>query len=106
VALAGTADLQRGTQDMRVVIVPEINAGTASLAYAAINPAIGLGTFLAQWLLREPLAAAGTREFHVTGAWDDPKVERVERAADAVVPSPAVPAAPSNAPAPRKESPG
>jgi hypothetical protein len=23
--------------------------------------------------------AANTREFHVTGPWDDPKVERVER---------------------------
>ena len=47
----------RETQDLRVVVVPEINAGTASLAYAAINPAIGLGTFLAQNFLRKPLIA-------------------------------------------------
>jgi uncharacterized protein YhdP len=99
VAMAGTADLQRQTQDVRLVIVPEINAATASLAYAAINPAIGLGTFLAQLLLREPLAAAGTREFHVTGRWDDPKVDRVERPFDAVVP-------PAGTPPPRKEPPG
>jgi uncharacterized protein YhdP len=64
---------------MRVVVVPEINAGTASLAYAAINPAVGLGTFLAQMFLRKPLTQAGTREFQVTGSWDDPKVERVQR---------------------------
>jgi hypothetical protein len=44
----GQADIARETQDLRVVVVPEINAGTASLAYAAINPAVGLGTFLAQ----------------------------------------------------------
>ena len=62
-----------------MVVVPEINAGTASLAYAVINPAIGLGTFLAQMLLRKPLTAAGTREFHIGGTWADPKVERVER---------------------------
>ena len=79
VLMEGQADLERETQDLRVFVVPEINAGTASLAYAAINPAIGLGTFLAQWLLRRPLIAASTREFHVTGSWDDPKVERVER---------------------------
>ena len=79
VLLEGSADLMRETEDLRVVVVPEINAGTASLAYAMINPAIGLGTFLAQLLLRKPLIAAGTREFHVTGPWDDPKVERVER---------------------------
>jgi uncharacterized protein (TIGR02099 family) len=81
VLMEGEADLERETQDLRVFVVPEINAGTASLAYAAINPAIGLGTFLAQWLLRRPLIAANTREFHVTGGWDDPKVERVERKA-------------------------
>jgi uncharacterized protein YhdP len=81
VLMDGQADLQRETQDLRVFVVPEINAGAASLAYAAINPAIGLGTFVAQWLLRRPLIAANTREFHVTGGWDDPKVERVERKA-------------------------
>ena len=79
VLMEGQADLARETQDLRVFVVPEINAGTASLAYAAINPAIGLGTFVAQWLLRRPLIAANTREFRVTGGWDDPKVERIER---------------------------
>ncbi len=79
VLMEGSADLERETQDLRVVVVPEINAGTASLAYAVINPAIGLGTFLAQYFLRKPLMAASTREFRVTGPWDDPKVERVER---------------------------
>ncbi|MEO8312001.1 MAG: YhdP family protein [Caldimonas sp.] len=79
VLMEGSADLERETEDLRVVVVPEINAGTASLAYAVINPAIGLGTFLAQYFLRKPLMAASTREFRVTGPWDDPKVERVER---------------------------
>lgn len=83
VLMEGSADLARETQDLRVVVVPEINAGTASLAYAVINPAIGLGTFLAQALLRKPLAQAGTREFHVTGPWADPKVEKIERKLDA-----------------------
>ncbi|MCU0928479.1 MAG: TIGR02099 family protein [Burkholderiaceae bacterium] len=86
VLMEGEADLARETQDLRVIVVPEINAGTASLLYSIINPVIGLGTFAAQLFLRQPLAQAGTREFHVTGTWDDPKVERVERAA--VVPPP------------------
>jgi uncharacterized protein YhdP len=84
VLMEGRADLARETQDLRVVVVPEISATTASLAYAAINPAIGLGTLLAQLLLSKPMAAANTREFHVSGSWSDPKVERVEHgAADA-----------------------
>jgi uncharacterized protein YhdP len=86
VLMEGSADVERETQDLRVVVVPEINAGTASLAYAAINPAIGLGTFLAQVFLRKPLTQAGTREFHVTGPWSDPKVERVDRKTGAPIP--------------------
>ncbi|MES2888203.1 MAG: YhdP family protein [Pseudomonadota bacterium] len=79
VLMEGHTNLQQETQDLRVVVVPEINAGTASLAYAVINPALGLGTFLAQLFLRKPLAQASTREFHVTGPWADPQVTRVER---------------------------
>lgn len=79
VLMEGSADLARETQDLRVVVVPEINAEGASLAMAVINPAIGLGSFLAQLLLREPMKAATTREFRVTGSWTDPLVEPVAR---------------------------
>ena len=79
VLMDGQADIERETQQLRVVVVPEINAGTASLAYAVINPALGLGTFLAQVFLRTPLIQASTREFSVSGSWADPKVERVQR---------------------------
>jgi uncharacterized protein (TIGR02099 family) len=99
VLMEGSADIEHETEDLRVVVVPEINAGTASLAYAVINPAIGLGTFLAQYFLRKPLMAASTREFRVTGPWADPKVDRVERGllGDA---SPAETAAPAGNPPP------
>lgn len=100
VLMEGSADIARETQDLRVVVVPEINAGTASLAYAAINPAVGLGTFLAQVFLRRPLTAAGTREFHVKGSWADPQVEKVERKFGDAVPDIDAPAsAPAAAPA-------
>ena len=72
--------MARETQDLRVWIVPEVYAGAASLAYLAINPAVGIGSFLAQLFLRRPLAEAGTREFHVTGPWAAPQVEQMERA--------------------------
>lgn len=79
VLVDGSADLAAETQKLRVVVVPEVSAGGASLAYAAINPAIALGAFLAQLILSRPVAAANTREFHITGTWDDPKVEKVEK---------------------------
>ena len=79
VLMEGSADLARETQDLNVVVVPEINAGTASLLATAINPAVGLGTFLAQLLLRSPLQSAATQQFRITGSWADPKVEKVEK---------------------------
>lgn len=100
VLMEGHADIGRETQDLRVYVVPEINAGTASLAYAAINPAVGLGTFVAQWLLRRPLIAANTREFHVTGGWDEPKIDRIERKPGDPVPHIDGPAAAASAPRP------
>lgn len=78
VLMSGQADLARETQDLRVVIVPEINAGTASLVATWINPAVGLGTFLAQYLLRRPAMAAATQEFHITGTWSEPQMNKVE----------------------------
>jgi len=98
VLMEGSADIGRETQDLRVVVVPEINAGTASLAFAAINPAVGLGTFLAQYFLRKPLSEAGTREYRISGPWDDPKVERVERKRPQAVSASEAPAGAASAP--------
>lgn len=81
VLMEGSADLSAETQDLHVLVLPEINAGGAALAYAAVNPAIGLGAFLAQWLLRKPLAAASSEEFRVTGTWSDPRIEQLPRRA-------------------------
>ena len=90
VLMEGSADTVRETQDLTVVVVPEINAGTASLIATAINPIVGLGTFLAQAFLRRPLMQAATQEFHIDGTWADPKVTKIDRRAPAERP-PATP---------------
>ncbi len=79
VLMEGSADIAKETQDIKVLVVPEINAGTASLIATVINPAIGLGTFLAQFFLRRPLIAATTQEFHIDGSWANPKITKMER---------------------------
>jgi len=81
VMMEGSADVVHETQNIRVVVVPEINAGTASLIATAINPLIGLGTFLAQAFLRKPLMQAATQEFHIDGTWADPRVTKIDRSA-------------------------
>jgi uncharacterized protein (TIGR02099 family) len=79
VLMEGSANIAKETQDLKVVVVPEINAGTASLVAAVINPVIGLTTFLAQLALRGPIIDAATQEFQITGSWTDPKITKVAR---------------------------
>jgi uncharacterized protein YhdP len=80
VLIEGETNLQTESQNLLVVVLPEINAGSASVLYAFIaNPAIGIGTFLAQWLLRHPLSKIFSYEYDVTGSWTEPQVKRHER---------------------------
>ncbi len=79
VLIDGTADIAKETQNLHVAVIPEINVGAASVLYAlAVNPVIGLGTFLAQLFLREPLARAFTYEYQISGPWTDPVVTKID----------------------------
>jgi uncharacterized protein YhdP len=91
VRISGQADIAAETQSLRVEVRPELNAALASLAYAALaNPAIGLGSLVAQMALREPLQQLFAYEYDVTGPWSDPQVtERSRR--PAVTPAPTAP---------------
>lgn len=84
VLIDGTADISREQQDLHVVVIPEINAGAASIVYGlAVNPVIGVGTFLAQLFLRDPLMKAFTFEYLVTGSWAEPEVTKLKPVAAA-----------------------
>lgn len=75
VAIRGQADIAAETQSLVVEVRPELNAALASLAYAALaNPAVGLGSLVAQMALRAPLQQLFAYEYDVTGPWSDPQV--------------------------------
>jgi uncharacterized protein (TIGR02099 family) len=80
VLLSGNADLVREQQNLRIVVLPDINLGAISFAYLFINPAVGLTSFLAQLLAREPLAKGLAQEFDIAGTWAEPKITKRERA--------------------------
>lgn len=80
VLMDGSADIANETTDLRVVVVPEFNLGTGPLVYAlAVNPVIGIGSFLAQLFLRAPMMEALTYEMKVEGPWKAPVVTKVAR---------------------------
>ncbi len=72
VLLSGVADFNTETLDSRVVVLPDINAAGASLAVALVNPIVGVSTFIAQMLMREPLAQLFSTEYTVKGPFDNP----------------------------------
>jgi uncharacterized protein (TIGR02099 family) len=77
VRLDGSADLAHETQNLHVRVLPQINLGVGSLAYALLaNPAIGVGTLLFQELLKDPISRALAYEYTVTGPWTDPSITR------------------------------
>nr|WP_066130742.1 YhdP family protein [Bordetella ansorpii] len=91
VTLDGSADLVAERWDMHAVVVPNLDAsGAAVLTAVAVNPLVGLGAFVTQWLLKEPLAEAMSVQYRVSGSWDDPKVESVPSRAPRVSAPPRV----------------
>ncbi len=80
VEIRGEANLLHETQSLSVTVRPELNAGMASLAYAAMaSPAIGLGSFIVQSLLRKPLQELFSYRYRISGSWADPLVEELPR---------------------------
>lgn len=80
VKMEGAADIAHETQQLKVLILPQLNAGGASVvAGIAINPVVGLTSYLAQWLLTSPLSRAAVQEFTIDGSWSDPRVVRSDQ---------------------------
>ncbi len=78
VLMDGTVDLANETQSLTVVVIPELNAAGASVVYGlAVNPVVGLGAFLAQFFLKNPVAAVLTQDYQVTGPWKDPVIKKL-----------------------------
>ncbi|MGR9580652.1 YhdP family protein, partial [Pandoraea sputorum] len=72
IKIDGHTDLAHETQDLNVLVLPKINAASASLAWAIINPALGIGSFFAQLARGEQLSRTLSTTYHVTGSWDNP----------------------------------
>jgi uncharacterized protein (TIGR02099 family) len=79
VLMSGAIDLRNETQQLVVVVLPEIDASTAAVALGVANPVLGLGAFLAQFVLRDPLAKAFAIQYDVAGSWTDPRITRRSR---------------------------
>ncbi|MCD2517434.1 TIGR02099 family protein [Massilia sp. G4R7] len=92
VLMDGTADIANETTNLRVVVIPEFNLGTGPLVYGlAVNPVIGIGSYLAQLFLRAPVMKALTYQMRISGPWKSPTIVKLDNPPPAP-PQPARPA--------------
>ena len=81
VLIEGRADVRDETQDVQVLVLPKLDAGTLSLWAGLANPVMGLATYVAQKVFGDAVANASVQAMHVTGSWQDPKVQQISKAA-------------------------
>jgi len=74
IRLTGRADLIQENQDIRITVVPNFNAGSASLAYTFINPIIGLSTMVGQFLIADEVSKLFQLDYLVQGTWANPQI--------------------------------
>ncbi|CAH1904160.1 putative exported protein [Candidatus Nitrotoga sp. HW29] len=77
VTMRGQVDLNQETQNLRVRILPTVGNTASLLSAFAAGPVVGIGVFIANKILREPLDKLASFEYNITGAWADPNVEKV-----------------------------
>lgn len=87
VMMRGEVDLARETQRLEVTVRPEVG-DTAAVGMAIVHPAAGVATWLANKVLKNPLGTVFGYQYRVTGAWDDPKVEKLGAANAGKTPPP------------------
>ena len=92
--LSGSVNISTQAVNARATVVPKINAGAASLPLAIINPVIGLGAYVGQWLISQPLNYLLTTDYTITGTLSDPVIQKVEKNPETQTESPEINTAP------------
>ncbi len=77
ITLSGLADIANSKLNAKARVVPNIDAGAASLPIAIINPIIGLGAYVGQWILSKPLNYILTTDYTITGSFEEPVISKV-----------------------------
>lgn len=98
VFISGSTDLDHQEHDLMMRVQPTMSETVSlgvmagQLAVGVTNPALGIGLYLGQKILRDPVEKIFSYDLEVTGPWSDPKVEkkaeRLEERLDAVIPTP------------------
>jgi len=92
ISIGGDVDLKTEKIDLQAMVVPKLDVSGATVAAGiAINPIVGLGAFVTQWLLSKPLSKAMTAHYDVSGDLNAPQLKEApapaEKAGDKTAPA-------------------
>ncbi|HEY1057953.1 MAG TPA: YhdP family protein [Limnobacter sp.] len=84
VLMDGTLDLDKETQNLNVVVLPDLNATGGSLVYSLIaaNPAVGIASLIADFLFKDPISKVFSVQYKVSGPWASPTIERLKKSGE------------------------
>lgn len=83
ILMRGETNLASQTQDVVVTVQPALSNSIA-LGVTVLNPIVGAATFVAQKALGDPLSKVFSYQYHITGTWSDPLVDKESLASNAV----------------------
>ena len=76
IEMQGETDLKSETQDLRIVVRPELGGLAAVGTAALVNPVVGAAALVANTVLQRPLNRLFSYRYHVTGSWANPQVDK------------------------------
>jgi uncharacterized protein (TIGR02099 family) len=77
VFMSGEVDLNQETQALRVRVTPSVGDSVATVTALLGGPVAGIGVYLAQKLLNDPLGRLIAYDYSVTGTWSDPNISKI-----------------------------
>lgn len=79
IKLKGWIDIKDETLDLVAVVNPNLDmSGAAIAAYFTVNPVVGVGALLTQWLMQIPMSSHLSVTYAVTGKIDDPQLKELD----------------------------
>ncbi len=81
IEMRGKTDLAKETQDLTVHVQPTLSEGVSVAGGLIGGPAVGIASYVLQKVLKNPLEQIVGYEYHVSGTWSDPQVEKAKRTA-------------------------
>lgn len=77
VGMQGSVDLDKETQNLKVIVKPQIGSSFSVASSLLGGPVVGIATWVVGKVLQDPLDQLASYEYNVTGSWIDPIVTKV-----------------------------